>query len=219
MSILDRIRRIAKANIDRLLDRAENPEEELQAKVKELEEVIAEGKAAAGTYGATFRRMEAQADELQARQAELASQAQAAVAIGEEATARRLLNEKLTVTERIGRLKPGLDEGRKTYDQLRRNLAHLQDQLRAARVKLAELRARQRSAVARQAMANQVDTAAGLGAGGPMFDRMEDDVMQVEACAEVAEDIAGDDLEVRARELQIEAELTALKERAEEGET
>ena len=215
MSIFDRIRRITKANVHRLLDQAEPPEQELQEQIEELTGTIQEGKAAAATYGATFRRMEKEADQFTRQQADLLAGAEAAVRTGDEASARKLLTEKVHVAERLGRLRPGLDEGRKTYDSLRASLARLQDNLRDARLKLAELRSRQRCAEARKVFHQQADAVGGLADGTGMFDRLEDQVLQTEAEADVAADIdsAGVDLEQRSRELQIEAELAAMKDR------
>ena len=100
MSILARIGRIARANINWLLDKAEPPEQELQAKINELTEAIQECKAAAGTYGATFRRLEAEAKSLQARQAELLQQAELAVRSGDDDTARKRLAENVSVANK-----------------------------------------------------------------------------------------------------------------------
>jgi len=218
MSILARIGRIARANINWLLDKAEPPEQELQAKIDELTEAVQDCKAAAGTYGATFRRLEAEAAGLATRQQELHTQAEQAVRGGDDDTARRLLSEKVSVTQRLAGLKPGLDQGRQTFESLRENLVRLQDQLSQARNKQAELRARQRSAEARKAFGKEMDHAQTLG--GQMFERVEDGVFQAEAEAEVVEDIAGSgDLEQRSRELQVDAELDALKQHVcEEGQ-
>jgi phage shock protein A len=62
MSIFDRIRRIAGANINWLLDKVEVPEQELESKIKELQETIQEGRESAAAYGATFRRLEQEYD-------------------------------------------------------------------------------------------------------------------------------------------------------------
>lgn len=214
MSILDRIRRIAKANMNWLLDQIEPPEQELTSRIGELTEVIQEGKAAAATYGATFRRLERQAEDLRLQEADLTAKAEAAVGAGDETTARALLAQKVQVAERLAQMGPGLAEGRRTYDRLREDLGRLQDALRQARAKLAELRARQRCAEARKAFHEQADAAEST-AEADLLDRLEDDVLQTEAEADVAEDIhtGGGDLEQRSRELQIEAELAAMKDR------
>ncbi|NLF30316.1 MAG: PspA/IM30 family protein [Planctomycetes bacterium] len=216
MSILARIGRIARANIRWLLEKAEPPEQELAAKIEELTAAVAECKAAAGTYGATFRRLEAEAAQLRDRQAGLHEQAEAAIRAGDDAAGRGLLTEKVSATQRLAQLQPGLDQGRRTLDELRDNLGRLTDQLAAARTKQAELHARQRSAAARKAFSENAGAADTLG--GDVFERMDDEVLQLEAEADVCEDMTRSmDLERRSLELQVEAELAAMKQRLTEG--
>lgn len=213
MSILDRIGRIAKANINWLLNKIELPEQELQARISELEEAIVEGKTAAATYGASFRRLDKEAQDLRGRQAQFQQDAAKSVQTGDDDAAWKFLDKKVRLEERITNLTPGIEEGRKTYNVLRDGLVRLQDQLAQAKLKLSELKTRQRTATARKAFGQAVETTSNLTDGGAMFERMEDHVLQTEAEADVAEDmLLGDiDLEQRSRELQIESELASLK--------
>ena len=215
MSIFDRIRRIARANIQSLMDQIEPPHEELTGKINELTSAIQEGKAAAAIYGATVRRMEKEAQTLTQSLSDLTARAEEALKAGSEQTARALLAEKIQTSERLARIEPALSDGKKTYDRLKNDLTRLQDQLRQTRMKLAELESRRRAAMARKAFADQADTAAGIGADDSAMTRAEDEVLEAEAHAEVAEDIRdGDiDLEQRSRELQVENELAALKDK------
>ncbi len=214
MSILKRLQRIAKANINWMLDKVDPPEKELEAKIAELQDAIKDGKAAAATYGATFRRLQREVEDYLAKQQEYQQQASAAVQAGDETAARRFLAEKISLAERISNLKPGVEEGQKTFDYVQSNLARLQDQLKQAKLKLAELKSRQRAASARQAFGEQLSTVNDAVGQGEIFERMEDQVAQDEALAEVIQDLqSGDvDLEQRSRELQIEAELAKMRE-------
>lgn len=218
MGILERIQRIAKANINFFLDKVEDPEQMLEEKIRELEGAIDEGKASAAMYGSTFKKMKREQESLQAKSAELTEQAEAAINAGDEAQARRCLQEKVKVSERIKNIQPGVEQGEQTYNQLRESLAELSDQLTAAKAKLEELRARQRAAQAQQQFGRQVDKVT-AAAEGPDFQKFEDQVMQTEAVVEIEEEIRTDtlgdevDLEKRARELQVEAELRDMKKR------
>lgn len=219
MSIFERIQRIAKANINLLLNRIEPPEQELEAKIRELGEAIAEGRGCAASYGATFRRLERQAEALRQQAGQWRARAENAILAGDETTARQALTERVRVTERLAGLEPGIEQGRRTYEQLRDNLAKLQDQFRNAQVKLAELRGRKQAAVAHRAFHEQLDHA---GGGPAAFERFEDEVVQAEAHAEVQDEIcagslADADLEQRSRELQVEAEMRAMKKRLAQG--
>ena len=101
MSIFDRIQRIAKANINWLLDKAEPAKQELESKIKELEETIFEGRESAATYGATFKRLEHEMEGLNAREAELSNKAEIAIKAGDDGAARKAIVEKVRVLERI----------------------------------------------------------------------------------------------------------------------
>ena len=218
MSILNRIQRIAKANFNWLLDKAEPPEAELEARIVELQDTITEGKVAAATYGATFRQLEKEAESLKERQEEFLLRASQSVEAGDDDAARKFLAEKVSLEERITNLQPGVEEGRKTWNYLRENLTMLQDQLKKTKLKLAELKSRQRAADARKVFGESAQTVGSAVDAGAMFERMEQQVMQTEAEAEVMEDMHGDiDLEQRSRELQIESELAALKQKSEDG--
>lgn len=216
MSILDRIRRIAEANINWLLDKAEVPEKELESKIKELGEAIQEGRESAASYGATFRRLENEYESLRQREKELSQRAAQALKAGDEATARQALTEKVSLSERAAQIAPGIEKGRKTFEMLRDNLIRLQEQLKAAKLKLADLKARKRTAEAQKAFDLHLGQTMGLG-GGVAFDRLEDEVLQTEAEAEIRQEMQGDalsdvELAQRSRELQVDAELQALKD-------
>jgi len=220
MAIFERIQRIIKANTNWLLDKIEPPQQELESKIRELESAIEEGRECAASYGATFRRMEKQADALAAEQVQWQAKAETAVAGGDDDVAREALSEKVRLGERIAALAPGVDQGKQTYEQLRDNLVHLADQLQAAKTKLAELKARQRAADAHKAFGKQLGNLQDV-AEGDAFERMEDKVLQTEAEVEIQEDIRGQsmsaaELEQRSRELQVDAELRAMKEKLNE---
>ena len=114
MSIFDRIQRVTKANINWLLDKIEPAEQELESRIKEIEETIIEGRESAATYGATFRRLEHELGQLQSRQADLTAKAETAIKAGKEPVARNALAEKVKLAERISQMSPGIEQGRKT---------------------------------------------------------------------------------------------------------
>lgn len=218
MSIIDRIRRIAKANINWLLDQAEPAEQELENKIAELEETLLEGRESAASYGATYKRLETEMHQLQQQQDVCVQQAETALKAGDENTARTALQQKVQLAERIAQMTAGVEKGRKTFEMLRDNLAKLQQQLRDAKLKLQDLRTRQRLAEAQKAFDGHLQTVTGTCADGAAFDRLEDQVAQSEAGVEIrgqmqAGALNEHELAQTSRQLQVEAELQALKEK------
>lgn len=222
MSILDRMRRITKANINWFLDKVEPAEQELESKIKELEETVQEGRESAASYGATFKRLQRELEQLERQQGDLKAKAETALKAGDEAAARKALTEKVKLSERISQIQPGVEHGSKTYNILRDNIVKLQEQLKAAKVKLQDLRARKRVAEAQNAFEQQLGKTVAVGGDAMAFDRLEDEVLEAEAEVEIRQEIHSDDmtdvqLAERSRDLQVEAELQAMKDLLEEG--
>lgn len=218
MSIIDRIRRITKANINWLLDQAEPAEQELESKIAELEETLIEGRESAASYGATYKRLENEMGQLTGQQDECVKKAEAALKVGDDEAARAAIEQKVQLAERIAQMTPGVEKGRRTFEMLRANLIKLQQQLKDAKLKLQDLRSRQRLADAQKAFDGHLQTAAGTSADGVAFDRLEDEVAQSEAEVEIRGQMqAGNlneyELAQKSRDLQVEAELQALKEK------
>ncbi len=221
MSIFDRMRRITKANINWLLDKVEPPEKELESKIKEREETVLEGRESAASYGATFKRLQRELEQLERQQSDLKGEAERALKAGDEDAARKALTEKVKLAERISQIRPGVEHGSKSYDLLRDNIVKLQGQLKAAKVKLQDLRARKRVAEAQNAFEQQLGKTMSVGGESMAFDRLEDEVLQTEAEVEIRQEIHGDamtDMQIaeRSRDLQVEAELEAMKDLLEE---
>jgi phage shock protein A len=151
----------------------------------------------------------------------LKAQAEKALKAGDEATARKALTAKVKLAERISQLQPGVEHGSRTYDILRDNIVKLQEQLKAAKVKLQDLRARKRVAEAQNAFEQHLGKTAAVGGEAAAFDRLEDEVLQTEAEVEIRQEIHSDaltdvQLAERSRDLQVEAELEAMKDLLEE---
>ncbi len=216
MPILERIRRIARANIQQWLDQAETPEDEVAAKIAELESAAREAKDALAGFAVTYKRLEKNVADLVAAHDEWQARAEAALQHGDEPAARLALGERIRAEERVAALTPVLESRRKTYDELKDNLLGIHNQLNLARSRLLDLRARRQAAAAEKAMGRQMDTVERCGADG-VFERLEHTVAGAEAEAEIDRELRGaltplgETIAKRESARKVDAELAALK--------
>ena len=217
MSILDRIRRITSANMNDALDRMEDPEKMLKHKIRDLEETTKMAKQALANFAVSFKKMEKEQEQMKRLLAEWQQRAESSLALGDEDMARKALAEKLKCTERIATLEPSIAQSRKTYGELKDNLAVIQDQLRMAKLRATELQSRKQAATAQQAFGSSFDKVTAGGVDDADFSKMEENVLQAESEVEIDREVRGDlsrteaEVEKKSQEIKIDAELAALK--------
>ena len=217
MSILERISRIARANIHNALDKADPPELELRERIRELEETTQEAKEALASYAVSYKKMERETDELCKQRDAMQEKAEASLKAGDEDKARVALAERIKHEERLSSLQPSLERSRTTYEELKQNLVKLNDNLNAARLKLTELESRKRAAEAQRAFGAKLDEAAASSDGDVSFSRLEDQVLETEATAEIEAEVraelrgSGEALKQEAEEKRVDDALAALK--------
>ena len=215
MSIFNRVSRIVTATANELLDTNIKPESELKEKIAELEEHIREAKEAVAEFAVTHKKSEKELDKLKRLRDEWQHKAETSLKAGDEMLAKRALGERIKSEERIKRLEPMRVSSASTYNQLKTQVIELSDQLKGARMTLAELLSRDRAAKAQQKFGTKVDAAS--ASGSVDFSRFEEQVMQKEAEVEIEREMRGElmDLEDRLDKQtaanQVDNELEALK--------
>ncbi len=215
--IFARMADILKANINELLDRAEEPDKMIRQMVREMEEAVNKATASVGTALANQKRLERQHQEKVAQVEDWQRRAERAVEAGDDELARRALERKAVFQKMRDELHTALEESRRTVDQLKTQLGELKVKLEEARAREGALVARHRAAQARKQMAQSMS---GLGSNAfSSFERFEQKIESTEAEAEAYEEMASDegDIEKQIRQLdtgkQVESELAQLKAR------
>lgn len=217
MSIIDRIKRITKANVNELLDSAEAPEKMLKQKIRDLEDTIKEAKEAAATFAVSYKKMEKQQEQSKRLKVEWQQKAEKAVQSGDDEMAKKALGEKLASEERVNNMEQSVIKSKMTYDELKSSLCTLQDLLNDAKLKLSELQSRKKAAAAQKAFGTKFDNVTDSSVDCSDFAKMEEDVLQAESEVEIDCDLRGDsgdvekEIEKKSKELQVDAELEALK--------
>ena len=213
--IFSRMADIIKANINDLINRAEDPEKMIRQIILEMEEAVNKATASVGTAVANEKRLERQLLGRQDQIEEWQKKAELAVTSGEDDLARRALERKAAVEEASGDLEVALDESRKTSSQLKHQLMQLKSKLDEARTRQGALIARRRAAEARKQIAQGLS---GVGDDAfSSFERFRQRVENAEAEADAHQEMAGPEPSLEEafdkleRKGSVEEELEALK--------
>lgn len=230
MNIFQRISKLVTANINHLLDQAEDPEVMVKQLIRDMEESIIELRRETVKAIARQKQLEKQIEMAKDRTKELESKAALALENNDEAFAREILAKKLEVQESLATMQEELRISARTADQMKSDLTKLEDQVQLARRKKEELIRRKRSAEAqlrtRQAMQKSNDALNAItGAAFAIDDHTsaiesyKDKVMQLEAEAEASEELVQMrqnkevELDKLVKDKAIEDELAKLKKK------
>ena len=216
MSLFKRVSDNIRANLNSLLDKAEDPEKMLDQYLRDMEEDIAEAEVAVAKQLAVAWKFKAQLDDAVALVEKREAQAMEALANNREDLARRALEDKKINKAKTEEFRRQHENSSAMAEQLRSELKEMKNEYEKLRVKRDTLVARAQAAKAQQEIYGAVS---GLGKDSTRrnFDRMADKVLRMEAEAKVAGDLKEKDLdhelESLGKDAEIEKELAALKER------
>ena len=146
MGIFSRTRDIIAANFNELLDQADDPAKMIRMIILEMEETLVEVRASAARTIADMKEMQRHSVKLDRLQADWADKAQLALSKDREDLARAALMERRKATDMIDQLKQEmavLDDALRAYEQ---DIAKLQHRLREARSRQSQIAARLESA-------------------------------------------------------------------------
>lgn len=189
-SIFARITDIFKANINDLLDKAEDPEKMIKQMVIEMEQAVNKATTAVGSAIANEKQLERQHADKKRLSDEWQDRAVKAVNAGRDDLARQALEKKNMFLKAATDLEGPLAESQKTALTMRAQLDQLKLKLDEARVRQGTLIARHQAAQAKKTISKSL---AGIGDGAfANFDRFEQKVLKAESEAEAYSELAGE---------------------------
>jgi len=222
MGIFARVSDILTANIQHLLDRAEDPDKMIKQAVREMEEGLRDVRASTAKAIAAEKRLQRELDENRQNIRAWQDRAKQAINSDRDDLAREALTRRREAEKLAARLKTQIEQAKETSETLRQTLGALETRLAEARRKRAALVARKDAAEVKKAIAAHVPAE---GAGGrhlgafakleEMERKVEDAEMEADAAAEVS--AAQQELEESPPKegVEIELELMKLKQQKE----
>jgi phage shock protein A len=217
MGIFSRISDIVKANINDMLDKAEDPEKMLKQMIIEMEESVNKTTLAVAQAIANEKQLEKKIERARSESQSWEQKAMQALTAGREDLARAALEKKSIQERNLNDLNPLYSTAKSTSDKMRVQLNSLKAKLDEARMRQSTLIARAQAAKAQKQIAQAFS-----GVGGDAFskfDKYESKIEQLEAEAEAHELLAGEDtkLEDEFKKLEtggaVDSELLALKQK------
>jgi phage shock protein A len=214
MGIFTRFRDIVSANINAMLDRAEDPEKLIKLMIREMEDTLVELKSACAGTIASRKKVSRQLEDIQDKAVFWDQKAALAVSKGRDDLARQALLEKRRFAQRAEAVEQELNELQSIVGQYQDDIQELENKLKSAREKQRMLVQRhiraQRKKKAHEDI-RRMDSAQVM----QKFDEMESHIERMEAEADLVNYGRKSGLEEAFEELSadddIERQLQALK--------
>lgn len=214
MGIFARVSDIISANLNDLVERFESPETMLRQAIREMDAAIARTMEATARAIADERMIGHERVRHSEQSTELLACARAAVARGDESSARRSLVRRQEHEKLVAALDDQLAKVQSSTEKIRRQLDAMRVRRTEAQRMLHVLIARDRAAAARRELAVQHDDSTSDVCGLPRFDQLRKKIERREAEADALVELAGC-REFEAPEsdadLQVESQLQAIK--------
>ncbi len=135
MSVFTRFRDIVSANINAMLDRAEDPEKMIKLMIREMEDTLIELKSACAGVIASRKKLQRRLDDIGERVALWGQRAELAVNKGRDDLAREALIEKRRFSELSDSLDSEISEHSGLIEQYQTDISELETKLASAKEK------------------------------------------------------------------------------------
>jgi len=216
MALMERVRTLIRANLNDLIDKAEDPEKMMKQLILDMENQLIQVKTQVAVSIADQHMLEKRQQENEEKTAEWMRKAELAVDKGQDDLARAALERHQAYTRIAENFKEQVADQKVQVENLKSALGKLEQKLAEARAKSDLLIAQHRRSRA-SLKASQAQMTMGDQSKLAAFDRLKHKVMQGQAASEAAVEMASDNLEDRLRQLdredQIEKLLLELKTR------
>jgi phage shock protein A len=209
MAVLERVATLVRANLNDLIDRAEDPEKMIKQVILDMENQLLQVKTQVAISMADQHLLQKKQQEQELKAAEWMRKADLAVGKGQDDLARSALERYQSFTKLAESYTRQVADQRLQVETLRNALDKLDQKLSEAHSKSDLLLAQHRRARA-LTKASDAQIVAGGRSHVASFDRMRQKVMRSEAVSQAKADLVADDVDRRFDTLEKEDEIGRL---------
>jgi len=189
MNLFDRFSRVAKANLDSVLQKIEDPEKVMTQAVEDMQKDLVKVRQNYAEVTASQRRLAKQRDQANVLADEWRGRAQLALEKNNDELAREALTRRQQQVDVVADLQSQIDNQNTGIDSLYEGMQTLESKIMEAKAKKDQLAARARTAQSTQKVNDMLSGMTG-DTSMDAFKRMEEKVESLEAGAEISKEMA-----------------------------
>jgi phage shock protein A len=209
MALLERVATLVRANLNDLIDKAEDPEKMIKQVILDMQNQLLQVKTQVAISIADQHVLERKLKENQEAEQQWVRRAEMAVDKKDETLARAALERAMSHKSMAESLRQQVEDQKTQVENLKTALIKLQQKLAEAQSKSDMLIAQHRRSRA-MGKATHAGMAMGDDSKSAAFDRMKEKVQHTEAAAQAKAELLSDDVEDRFAALEKEREIDRL---------
>lgn len=209
MALLERVRTLVRANLNDLIDKAEDPEKMIKQLILDMENQLMQVKTQVAVSIADERMLEKRQKENEEKSAEWMHKAELAVDKKQDDLARAALERHKSYVQMAESFGEQVADQRVQVENLKSALGKLEQKLAEAQSKSDLLMAQHRRSRA-SSRASEAQLVMGDRSKAAAFDRMKEKVIRGQAVSEAKAEMVTDSLDDRFRQLDREDEIERL---------
>jgi phage shock protein A len=209
MALLERVATLVRANLNDLIDKAEDPEKMIKQVILDMQNQLLQVKTQVAISIADQHVLEKKQRESEEAGQQWQSRAEMAVDRRDDALARAALERSMGYQSMAQSFRQQVEDQKTQVENLKTALLKLQQKLAEAQSKSDMLIAQHRRSRA-LGKATNAGLAIGDGSKSAAFDRMKNKVQHTEAAAQAQADLVADDVEDRFAAMEKDREIDRL---------
>ncbi|MBV9745168.1 MAG: PspA/IM30 family protein [Acidobacteriia bacterium] len=211
MALLERVSTLIRANLNDLIEKAENPEMMIKQVILDMENHLLQVKTQVAVAIADQHVLEKKQRENEESEQQWRRRAEMAVDKSDDALARSALERSMSYKRMAENFRQQVEDQKTQVENLKSALLKLQQKLEEARAKSELLIAQHRRTRAMH-KAGEAGKTMGADSNSTAFDRMKEKVRQKEAVAAATAELVEDDVEEQFAKMEKDREVDRLLE-------